>query len=90
MFLPQSPYFPNGSLIEQIIYPMRYSDTEVSAENDALLRYWIKKFGLDCLLDKVNDNLRLNPDFSWDSVMSLGEFILPVITKLEVMLASFS
>jgi ABC-type uncharacterized transport system fused permease/ATPase subunit len=72
-FLPQTPYFTNGSLLQQIIYPTELSELKNSNEIILKSKEWIKKFNLDHLLDMVSDNLNSKPDFNWSSVLSLGE-----------------
>jgi ABC-type uncharacterized transport system fused permease/ATPase subunit len=72
-FLPQTPYFPNGSLLEQIIYPTTINELTNLTEVVSNSKAWLKKFNLEHLSDKVNDNFSKEPSFNWSSILSLGE-----------------
>ena len=72
-FLPQTPYFTNGSLLEQIIYPKTVDELIYLNETILKSKLWLKNFHLEHVLDKVYDNLSMQPDFNWATVLSIGE-----------------
>ena len=72
-FLPQTSYFTNGSLLQQIIYPTY----ECTIDNDYLRTIdrsaeWLRIFRLEHLLDKVNNDVNMIPDFNWSNILSAG------------------
>lgn len=70
-FLPQIPYFTTGSLMEQITYPFNVDSIDQSKINE--VKEFLRKYSLENLLNMVNGNLNLQPDFYWSSVLSSGE-----------------
>ena len=72
LFLPQRPYLTDGTLREQITYPLSVDlDLVTSQENDQLLNY-IRTTRLDGLLDRVG-GLDHSVDWNWYDVLSPGE-----------------
>jgi ABC-type uncharacterized transport system fused permease/ATPase subunit len=69
-FLPQSSYFTNGSLLEQVIYPADECDASFNSAQQ--IPAWLKTFGLEHLLEKVNFDLTVTPDFNWSTILSAG------------------
>ncbi|XP_069118173.1 lysosomal cobalamin transporter ABCD4-like isoform X2 [Argopecten irradians] len=72
LFLPQKPYFTDGSLREQVMYPMQdILSGSVSAENQKITQY-LEYVGLKDILDRVGD-LDNNIDWNWYDELSPGE-----------------
>ncbi|XP_060068976.1 lysosomal cobalamin transporter ABCD4-like isoform X2 [Ylistrum balloti] len=72
LFLPQKPYFTNGSLREQVMFPMQdITSGSVSAENEKIFTY-LEYVGLKDILDRVID-LDENMDWNWYDELSPGE-----------------
>nr|QUF59460.1 ATP-binding cassette transporter Abcd4 [Brachionus angularis] len=72
-FLPQNSYFTSGSLLEQIIYPSSLESNKLDLEIYNEILDWLNMFRLGHILDKVNSNLDLKPDFNWSTILSSGE-----------------
>ncbi|CAF0708958.1 unnamed protein product [Brachionus calyciflorus] len=70
-YLPQNSYFNSGSLLEQIAYP----SNQILQDNEIIKNIldWLNLFGLRYLLDRVNSDLNLVPEFNWSSILSAGE-----------------
>ena len=72
LFLPQRPYLTDGTLREQITYPLSVDlDLVTTQETDQLLDY-IRLTRLDGLLERVG-GLDGNVDWNWYDVLSPGE-----------------
>lgn len=73
-FLPQTAYFTDGSLMQQIVYPSSLNESQMTdlALVSRLLD-WLNEFNLAHLLARVNTDLRLVPDFNWANVLSAGK-----------------
>ena len=66
-FLPQTPYFPLGSLHEAVCYPKRAADSALSAED---LRGVLAEVGLESLLERESS---ASHGVDWNAALSLGE-----------------
>jgi ATP-binding cassette subfamily D (ALD) protein 4 len=76
-FLPQTPYFTNGSLLEQIIYPSNEVESKyTSDELNGFISAWLKKFNMTDVLEKVNWSATRKPNFNWPSILSLGKKLI--------------
>jgi ABC-type uncharacterized transport system fused permease/ATPase subunit len=74
-FLPQSSYFTNGSLLQQVIYPASECIDQADLLNTATnIVTWLKIFNLEHLLEKVNFDLNSITSFNWSTVLSAGLF----------------
>ncbi|XP_033735733.1 ATP-binding cassette sub-family D member 4-like isoform X2 [Pecten maximus] len=72
LFLPQKPYFTDGSLREQVMYPMQdILSGSVSAENQKITQY-LEYVGLTDIMDRVED-LDKSLDWNWYDELSPGE-----------------
>lgn len=70
-FLPQNSYFTSGSLIEQISYPSSRKAWDIHICKN--ITEWLREFGLSHLLEQVNSDLNLVPEFNWSVILSEGE-----------------
>ena len=68
MFVPSQPYFPQGSLQDQITYPQRLAPGAVPVDK---LRSVIQDVGLEHILERYPDVRAVTSD--WDSRISLSE-----------------
>ncbi|XP_046577585.1 lysosomal cobalamin transporter ABCD4-like [Haliotis rubra] len=68
-YLPQRPYFTDGTLREQIIYPLR---TEESVQYDDKMYQYLDVVGLRCLVDRIG-GLDVAVDWNWYDELSPGE-----------------
>ncbi|ESO94251.1 hypothetical protein LOTGIDRAFT_215742 [Lottia gigantea] len=69
LYLPQKPYFTNGTLRQQIIFPL--SDS-TSQQEDSKLYEYIDRVGLKTILDRLGD-LDSTTDWDWYNELSPGE-----------------
>ena len=76
MYLPQSPYMPEGTLREQLLYPYR-----VQPPSDEELIALLKKLDLECL---VNREGGLDAVQDWDDAMSGGQHQRIAIARLLI------
>lgn len=75
MYLPQKPYFTDGSLRQQIVYPLRVDavDHQKVLEEDSMkIIEYLQLVQLDGLLDREN-GLDSTSHRSWYDVLSPGE-----------------
>ncbi|XP_069493721.1 lysosomal cobalamin transporter ABCD4 isoform X4 [Ambystoma mexicanum] len=72
LFLPQRPFFTDGTLREQVIYPLKniYPDSG-SADDERILRF-LEITGLSNLLTRTG-GLDRKMDWNWYDVLSPGE-----------------
>ncbi|XP_067681739.1 lysosomal cobalamin transporter ABCD4-like isoform X2 [Haliotis asinina] len=68
-YLPQRPYFTDGTLREQIIYPLR---TDESVQCDDKMYQYLDVVGLRCLVDRIG-GLDAAVDWNWYDELSPGE-----------------
>ncbi|KAA0704499.1 ATP-binding cassette sub-family D member 4 PMP70-related protein [Triplophysa tibetana] len=72
MFLPQKPYLTDGTLREQVIYPLKDIYPASGSVDDERIFKYLELCGLSNLLSKTG-GLNANPDWSWYDVLSPGE-----------------
>ncbi|XP_023559347.1 ATP-binding cassette sub-family D member 4 isoform X2 [Octodon degus] len=72
LFLPQKPFFTDGTLREQVIYPLKeiYPDSG-SADNERIVRF-LELAGLSNLVART-EGLDQQVDWNWYDVLSPGE-----------------
>lgn len=72
LFLPQKPFFTDGTLREQVIYPLKeiYPDSG-STDDERILRF-LDLAGLSSLVTRT-DGLDQQVDWNWYDVLSPGE-----------------
>ncbi|CBZ55317.1 hypothetical protein NCLIV_057400 [Neospora caninum Liverpool] len=71
-YIPQRPYMPEGTLRDQVIYPMAYEDyMQREAENDEQLEVLLRLVGLGHLLERFPEKWETWRD--WHDVLSGGE-----------------
>ncbi|XP_034793715.1 lysosomal cobalamin transporter ABCD4 isoform X5 [Pan paniscus] len=72
LFLPQKPFFTDGTLREQVIYPLKevYPDSG-SADDERILRF-LELAGLSNLVART-EGLDQQVDWNWYDVLSPGE-----------------
>ncbi|XP_073494272.1 lysosomal cobalamin transporter ABCD4 isoform X2 [Phyllobates terribilis] len=72
MFLPQKPFLSDGSLREQVIYPLKeVYPSSGHVDDDRILRS-LDMTGLTCLLSRTG-GLDHKVDWKWSEVLSPGE-----------------
>ncbi|KAK3802731.1 hypothetical protein RRG08_001993 [Elysia crispata] len=69
LYLPQKPYFTDGTLREQVIYPLQ--DSEVVPDDEKIIHF-LKLVGLERLLDRLG-GIDAQTDWNWYDEMSPGE-----------------
>lgn len=75
-FLPQAPYFTNGSLIEQIIYPSTLTEFNSSQEVISKIEGWLQELNLDHLINKLNTcSIDSQENINWPTMLSLGNTV---------------
>ncbi|XP_078418227.1 lysosomal cobalamin transporter ABCD4 isoform X1 [Cetorhinus maximus] len=81
LFLPQKPYFTDGTLREQVIYPLKeiYPNTG-SADDERIIRF-LTLTGLVSLLKRTG-GLDERVDWNWYDVLSPGEMQRLSFTRL--------
>nr|XP_058911820.1 lysosomal cobalamin transporter ABCD4 isoform X4 [Kogia breviceps]XP_058911821.1 lysosomal cobalamin transporter ABCD4 isoform X4 [Kogia breviceps] len=72
LFLPQKPFFTDGTLREQVIYPLKeiYPDSG-SADDERIMRF-LELAGLSSLVART-EGLDQQVDWNWYDVLSPGE-----------------
>ncbi|KEP65952.1 UNVERIFIED_CONTAM: ABC transporter, ATP-binding domain-containing protein [Hammondia hammondi] len=72
-YIPQRPYMPEGTLRDQVIYPMTYEDflARATKANDAHLEALLRLVGLGHLLERFAETWEAWRD--WNGVLSGGE-----------------
>lgn len=72
LFLPQKPFFTDGTLREQVIYPLKeiYPDSG-SADDERIVRF-LELAGLSSLVARTG-GLDQQVDWNWYDVLSPGE-----------------
>ncbi|XP_036887016.1 lysosomal cobalamin transporter ABCD4 isoform X3 [Sturnira hondurensis] len=72
LFLPQKPFFTDGTLREQVIYPLKeiYPDSG-STDDDRIVRF-LELAGLSDLVERT-EGLDHQVDWNWYDVLSPGE-----------------
>ncbi|KAK0058447.1 lysosomal cobalamin transporter ABCD4 [Biomphalaria pfeifferi] len=69
LYLPQKPYFTDGTLLEQVIYPLQESDTRT---DEAVILNYLKLVGLEGLVERLG-GVNVKTDWNWYDEMSPGE-----------------
>ncbi|KAL4238002.1 ATP-binding cassette sub- D member 4 [Mactra antiquata] len=74
LFLPQKPYFTDGSLRQQIIFPKRLSDTSSQTfdSQDITIQQYLEKTDLNHLITRT-EGLDVEVDWNWYDELSPGE-----------------
>ena len=72
-YIPQKPFFTNGSLRDQVVYPEEVNLCEVSNQNDSWLINSLEELELSDLVDRCGGSLDSDPKWSWYDVLSPGE-----------------
>eukprot|EP00095_Tigriopus_kingsejongensis_P004960 maker-scaffold96_size378025-snap-gene-0.23 protein:Tk04960 transcript:maker-scaffold96_size378025-snap-gene-0.23-mRNA-1 annotation:"abc subfamily abcd" len=72
-FLPQSPFFTDGTLREQIVYPLQVIVAEVRPQETADIERLLTEVGLGDLIARCGGSLDLDPKWSWPDKLSPGE-----------------
>ena len=72
-FLPQKPFFTDGSLREQVVYPLTVVKSQTTAEENAWLHDLLGELGLGDLVRRCGGSLDTDPGWSWYDVLSPGE-----------------
>ncbi|XP_072424312.1 lysosomal cobalamin transporter ABCD4 isoform X1 [Chiloscyllium punctatum] len=72
MFFPQKPYFTDGTLREQVIYPLKEIYPVTGLPDDERIIRFLTLTGLGSLL-KRTDGLDERVDWNWYDVLSPGE-----------------
>ncbi|KAL5008674.1 hypothetical protein ScPMuIL_014255 [Solemya velum] len=70
IFLPQKPYFTDGSLKQQVVYPLTVNRWK-TLDNGKILKY-LELVGLEGLLDRI-ESLDEEVFWNWYDVLSPGE-----------------
>ena len=69
--LPQRPYFTNLSLHDELAYPD--ADIQVSVQRETNIIRLLEEWNLSHILDYVDSNLYICPDYAWQDLLSPGE-----------------
>lgn len=72
LFLPQKPYFTDGTLREQVIYPLKEIYPRSGSPDDKRILRFLKLSGLNSLLKRTG-GLDEKLDWNWYDVLSPGE-----------------
>ena len=72
-FLPQKPFFTDGSLRQQIVYPLEVVTSEVTSDENDSLRSLLEELGLSDLIRRCGGSLDSDPRWNWYDVLSPGE-----------------
>ncbi|GAB1609739.1 ATP-binding cassette sub-family D member 4-like isoform X2 [Argonauta hians] len=72
MFLPQRPYFTNGSLLQQIIYPEYESNYVYDSITTERIYSYLERVQLHDLLSSVGQ-LHTNVEWNWYNTLSPGQ-----------------
>ena len=72
MFLPQKPFLTNGTLREQIMYPLTPNRNQGYTLSDAEIFAYIKSMNLQSLLERIG-GLDTTVEWNWYDMLSPGE-----------------
>ncbi|KAM4013965.1 lysosomal cobalamin transporter ABCD4 isoform 2-T2 [Anomaloglossus baeobatrachus] len=72
LFLPQKPFLSDGSLREQVIYPLKEVYPNSGQVDDNRILRSLDMSGLTCLLSRLGD-LDHKADWKWSEILSPGE-----------------
>ncbi|ODQ48271.1 hypothetical protein PICMEDRAFT_51536 [Pichia membranifaciens NRRL Y-2026] len=71
LYVSQKQYFVNGSLRDQVIYPLNWKMCIEKGDDDSKIKSILKDVGLDYLVDRFG--LDVDGKTDWDSLLSGGE-----------------
>lgn len=85
-FLPQTSYFTDGSLMDQIVYPSVIYESQLTDLNlvEKILN-WLNEFNLGHLLQRVDSDLSKVPQFNWINVLSAGTKYLDMMIRYFIL-----
>ncbi|TRY73148.1 hypothetical protein TCAL_00965 [Tigriopus californicus] len=72
-FLPQQPFFTDGTLREQIVYPLQVVGTHIDPQESLDLLNILEEVGLGDLPRRCGGSLDSDPKWSWYDKLSPGE-----------------
>ncbi|XP_069345003.1 lysosomal cobalamin transporter ABCD4 isoform X6 [Eulemur rufifrons] len=72
LFLPQKPFFTDGTLREQVIYPLKEIYPDSGSTDDERIMRFLELAGLSSLVART-DGLDQQVDWNWYDVLSPGE-----------------
>ncbi|XP_036769105.2 lysosomal cobalamin transporter ABCD4 isoform X3 [Manis pentadactyla] len=72
LFLPQKPFFTDGTLREQVIYPLKEIYPDSGATDDERILRFLELAGLSSLVART-EGLDQQVDWNWYDVLSPGE-----------------
>ncbi|XP_039739717.1 lysosomal cobalamin transporter ABCD4 isoform X3 [Pteropus medius] len=72
LFLPQKPFFTDGTLREQVIYPLKEIYPDSGSTDDERIMRFLKLAGLSNLVART-EGLDQQVDWNWYDVLSPGE-----------------
>ncbi|XP_069772186.1 lysosomal cobalamin transporter ABCD4 isoform X3 [Narcine bancroftii] len=81
LFLPQKPYFTDGTLREQVIYPLKEIYPVTGSADDQRILQFLEMTGLKSLLKKTK-SLDERIDWNWCDALSPGEMQRLSFTRL--------
>lgn len=72
LFLPQKPFFTDGTLREQVIYPLKEIYPDSGSTDDERIVRFLELAGLSSLVERT-EGLDRQVDWNWYDVLSPGE-----------------
>ncbi|KAM6202838.1 lysosomal cobalamin transporter ABCD4 isoform 2-T2 [Rhynchocyon petersi] len=81
LFLPQKPFFTDGTLREQVIYPLKEIYPDSGSTDDERIMRFLELAGLSSLLTRTG-GLDQQVDWNWYDVLSPGEMQRLSFTRL--------
>ncbi|XP_072129890.1 lysosomal cobalamin transporter ABCD4 isoform X5 [Mobula birostris] len=81
LFLPQKPYFTDGTLREQVIYPLKEIYPVTGSADDKRIIHFLEVTGLESLLKRTG-GLDEQVDWNWYDALSPGEMQRLSFTRL--------
>lgn len=72
LFLPQKPFFTDGTLREQVIYPLKEIYPDSGSTDDERIMRFLELAGLSSLVART-EGLDQQVDWNWYDVLSPGE-----------------
>ncbi|XP_051867136.1 ATP-binding cassette sub-family D member 4 isoform X2 [Pristis pectinata] len=81
LFLPQKPYFTDGTLREQVIYPLKEIYPVTGSADDKRILQFLEVTGLESLLKRTG-GLDERVDWNWYDALSPGEMQRLSFTRL--------
>jgi len=71
--VPQRIYMADGTLADQVTYPVRIPKADRTPEQEARMREQLEIAGIDYLVERNKDQGGWDAKVSWEDVLSLGE-----------------